>query len=157
MDSSIDYSFRKSDLSLFPGLNYPMVPVDMEVLPGRLVTGKSKEAQRFMVCLMTPLGHLQSDHLYGSNFSEQLSIGASSSIEELRSVFSAESLRVLTWMGQSLPGTRPLDEKIDTVDLTSWSTASRGNLYLEMNLFFMDGTEVPMPVTLPLGLLSIER
>lgn len=152
MDPSIDYSFRKSDLSLFPGLRYPSVPVDMGVLPGRLITGKSKEAQRFMVCLMTPLGHLPSDPLYGSNFPEQLIVGGNSSIEEMRSVFSAESLRVLTWMDQRLPANRLADEDIESVELGSWSTASRGKLYLEIHLFFRDGVEFPMPVTIPLGL-----
>jgi len=149
--ASENHSQRKMDLSLFPSLLVTGGSATVGFPPAKFVAGRSKEAQRFISCLMTPLGAVASDPEMGSEFAGYIGTRANLSFfYEIESLFSAESLRVLVWMNRILPKDRPNDEKILDAVLSNWA-ATGTSIEMEVTFFFADGTPgtVLVPVSLP--------
>ncbi len=149
--STENHSTRKVDLSLFPTLSLQGGVVDVSFPPAKFVAGRSKEAQRFVSCLMTPLGSVASDPDMGSEFASYIRTRSNFGFfYEIEGLFSAESLRVLVWMNKVLPQDRPSDERIVGVSLSRWN-ASGTSLEMEVSFSFGDGTpgKVLVPVSLP--------
>jgi len=149
--ASFDHSFRKTDLSLFPGLSSSGGSAELSFPPARFVAGRSKEAQRFVCCLLTPLGSIRSDPDMGSEFASYMSSRANSGFfYDLDSVFSSESLRVISWISDRLGFERPDDEVIESATLLEWGVFGTF-VSISARLEFSDGNPgtVLIPVSLP--------
>ena len=133
MQTSTDYTNRKVDLSIFPGIQFANLLADDALGPNsRSIAGPSKVAQNFLRLLMTPLGSYPSDLLLGSNFMLRLRNGSIKLPIDLQQAFSAEALRVTEWMSSHY-GSAPDDEKIASVSLENF-TINRGMIQLTINL-----------------------
>lgn len=152
---STDHSLRRRDLSLFPWASRDAASVPSGFAGGRFVAGRSKEAQRFASCLLTPLGSVPSDPEMGSEIPGYVRARSNMSFfHDADSVASAESLRVVEWIFSRLPEGRPPDEVIESAEVLSWSPGAV-SLDLSIRLLFADGE--PGTVLVPVGFPVPER
>jgi hypothetical protein len=151
--TSTNYTFRTVDLSLFPDLVVPNVPVEVKIgIGAKSVTGHSKAAQNFLKALMTPLGHFKSDPEYGSEFAVFLNSGRTIYAEDLPNLFATESLRVVEYLFTSRGDDVPDDEVIDRAVLGSYSVeATDVNLTI---LLYYRNEDTPKEFVIPFNLNS---
>lgn len=150
--TSRDHTFRRTDLSIFPGLESPSVPVACGIGDGRVVAGHAKAAQNFLKALMTPLGHYRGDPDYGSEFTSRVAVGGNVYPEELPNVFAVEALRVLEHSIATKGPDQPDDEVVVRAELADYAVG-RGSVDLRIELHYRNG-DVPVPILLPIQLRS---
>lgn len=150
--ASRNYTFRKVDLSIFPGLESPDTPVEARIGEVSVVSGHSKAAQNFLKALMTPLGHYRSDPDFGSEFSRKVVVGGSIYPEELPNIFAIEALRVLDSIIATKGPNDPDDEVIVSAELVNYSVG-RGSVEMTIQLQFRN-SDTPRVILLPVQLVS---
>jgi hypothetical protein len=148
MAATKNYTGRKVDLCLYPGLAASGVPVPARVgLFSRVIAGPGKAAQNFARILLTPLGTYRAYPKLGSNFMLRLEQGFVRFDVDLLHLFAGESLGVLTFMRSLATAVTPLDEQLAEVVMTSYSV-QRGvvSLTLQFTTRAGVGTSFLLPV-----------
>lgn len=133
MTTTQNYTGRKVDLSLFPELKNPLVPVAMSVAgPSKIIAGPAKAAQNFLFALLGREGERPGDPLFGTQFLSRLTQGAVRYPSDVDQIFTLEASKAVEWWN-SKSKLRPLDEQIKGVSLTNQST-SQSNIVLAVSL-----------------------
>jgi hypothetical protein len=118
--TSMDYSGRKVDLSIFPGIEFPGVPVIAELTENpKAVAGPSKAGADFTRCLFTPLGHYKSEPNYGSNFLTRMNSGRIRYATTLNFIFNSEAKKIIPYLASRPNFTVSDDERFSTLSVKS--------------------------------------
>lgn len=138
-DVSRDYSGRISDLSIFPSLESPLTPVQMEISSTpKVIAGPSKCAQGFIIALLSREGEFEDRPYNGTRFLEKVRRAQYPS--DIEQAFLIESSKAIEqWNDNSEH--RPLDEQIDKVELSSLSFIF-GNADMSVDLTTKGGDSV---------------
>lgn len=119
--TSTNYTGRVVDLSLYPSIQTPGIPADMQVSKTpKAIAGLSKMAQNYSRLLLTPLGTFYGDPDRGSLLLTKLSSGTVRFPIQAAQVFLIESERVREYIKQNETPDTPADERIGTVNLISF-------------------------------------
>lgn len=116
--TSINYTGRKVDLSLFPSIANSGIRVAAGVSSNpKAVAGLSMMAQNFARILLTPMGTYRGDPKMGTNFFNKLSSRSMQYPSDIKQAFLIESGRVLEYMHDAVTAATPLDEQVGSVSL----------------------------------------
>ena len=139
--TSVDYSNRLVDLSLYPNISTSGVSVVGNADTSRAIAGISKVAQNFSRILLTPLGKYRAYPLLGSNLMARIKGGFVNYDADLLHLFSGESMNVINFMNSTAPVDAPADELVYETTLSSYS-AARGRFNLEIQLSTFANTDI---------------
>lgn len=125
--TSTNYSGRRVDISLFPTILQPLVPVDMEISSSpRSIAGPSKAAQGFLRCLLVAEGEIAGDKNAGTNFFTRMTNSSIRYPSDIEHAFLIESSKAVDYWNQNSAGLRPLDEQIHKVSLVDLEIGFQG-------------------------------
>lgn len=137
-NTSTDYTRRRVDLSFFPALATPDVPVEMSIAtPGggtRAIAGASKVSQKFIKVFLTDKGSDRLRPTKGTAFPGMLRRGYFfMSQGEVFQIFNMQALAAVSYIQANTPPGTPLDEQIKSAALKNY-TAVPGQISFRINL-----------------------
>lgn len=151
--TNTNYTFRRADLALFPGLTDAGL-IEQMSLGGRnpkVATGHLKATQNFLRALLTPLGHYRARPGYGSELYPTLLSGAPFYQDEIPNIFAIEAMRVVEYLFTNKPTGTPEDEIIDRAVLAGLTTPDRTRISMQVQVFFANDDEA-VEVTIPISM-----
>jgi len=117
--TSINYTGRRVDLSLYPAIRLSGVPVSNEFSQApKAVAGLSALVQNFARILLTPEGTFRGDPTMGTNFFKKISAGGIRYPADIEHSFLIEASKAAEYMATATDPSTPLDEQLETASLS---------------------------------------
>lgn len=119
MNTSVNYTGRSVDLSLFPTIAVQGGYVDSQLSANPMaIAGLSALAQNFSRILLTPLGNYLADPTMGTNFYMKVTMSPMRYPSDVMNAFLTESLKAIGYMAANYTSLTPPDEMLSTATLT---------------------------------------